>query len=196
MAELIPFEYRIRTLRRQQIKRWSFAAAVVAVISLGGVGAAFMWQQRCATEYQGLAAQYKEKSALIARSEDLRSRRQDLANRMQKIQQLMDDRTLLSLLSDISNGFSTKDCLDYISIDARAQKNGSPDANDSDGHYVVHIVGITENSRTLADLMTRLGKSTQPPVNVVLQSSKRESLMDGQVMHFEITCEEPESKGS
>jgi hypothetical protein len=56
---------------------------------------------------------------------------------------------------------------------------------------VVHITGITENSRTLADLMTRLGKNTQPEVSVVLQSSKREPLMDGQVMHFEITCEQP-----
>jgi hypothetical protein len=193
MAELIPFEYRIRTMRWRQIKLWSIAAGLAAVISLGGVGAVYMWQQRCATAYQGLVSQFKEKSALITRSQDLRSRRQDLANRMEKIQKLMDDRTLLSLLSDISNGFSPKDCLNYISIDSRAQKNGS---NDADGRYVVHIVGITENSRTLADLMTRLGKNTQPPVNVVLQSSKREPYMDGQVMHFELTCEQPESKGS
>ncbi|HUO07365.1 MAG TPA: hypothetical protein VM008_03625 [Phycisphaerae bacterium] len=197
MAELIPFDYRIRTMRRQQIKRWSIAAAVAAVISLSGVGAVYMWQHRCVTEYQGIASQCKEKSALITRSQDLRSRRQDLANRMQKIQKLMDDRTLLSLLCDISNGFSARDSLDYINIDARAQKNDpSGNASDSDGHYIVHIVGITENSRTLADLMTRLGKSTQPPVNVVLQSSRRESYLDGQVMHFELTCEQPESKGS
>ena len=196
MAELIPSDYRLRVMQRQQITRWGMFAILAATLGLAGVGSACVWQRRCALENEALAAQYKEKSTLIVRSQDLRGRRQDLANRMQKIQKLMDDKTLLSLLSNISDGFSAKDCLDYISIDARAQKSGTPAGGDgSEGRYVVHIVGITENSRTLADLMTRLGKNTEPPINVVLQSSKRESLLDGQVMHFEITCEQPETKG-
>jgi type VI protein secretion system component VasK len=192
MAELIPFNYRLRMMKRQQIGQWATVAAIAAVISLATVGASYIWERKCATANEALAAQYREKSTLITRSQELRARRRDLANRMEKIQKLMDDTTLLSLLSNISNGFSAKDCLDYISIDARAQKNGAVGGTDAgDGHYVVHITGITENSRTLADLMTRLGKSTEPPVNVVLQASKRETLMDGQVMHFEISCEQP-----
>jgi hypothetical protein len=191
MAELIPFGYRLRVMRRQQIRQWATVAAIAAVISLASVGASYIWERKCAAENEALTAQYRDKSTLITRSQELRARRRDLANRMEKIQKLMDDTTLLSLLSNISNGFSAKDCLDYISIDARAQKSGASGGESSDGHYVVHITGITENSRTLADLMTRLGKNTEPPVNVVLQASKRETLMDGQVMHFEITCEQP-----
>ncbi len=192
MAELIPFSYRLRVMRRQQIRQWATVAAITAVIALASVGALCIWERKCAAVNEALSAQYRDKSTLITRSQELRARRRDLANRMEKIQKLMDDRTLLSLLSNISNGFSAKDCLDYISIDARAQKNGGPaESASADGRYVVHITGMTENSRTLADLMTRLGKTTDPPVNVVLQSSKRESLMDGQVMHFEITCEQP-----
>jgi hypothetical protein len=192
MAELIPFNYRLRVLRREQMTRWAMIAAGTAVMSLATVCAAYIYERKCASTNDALALQYREKSTLIARSQELRARRVDLANRMQKIQKLMDDRTLLSLLSNISNGFSGKDCLDYIAIDARAQRTGQTGgSNAADGHYVVHITGITENSRTLADLMTRLGKNTQPDVNVVLQSSKREALMDGQVMRFELTCEQP-----
>ena len=114
---------------------------------------------------------------------------------MQKIQKLMDDKTLLSLLHNISDGFSKKDCLQYINIDARADDKGNHNnAEPGDGHYIVHVTGITESSTTLAELMTRLGRHTDPPVNVVLQSSKREPLLDGQVVRFEILCEQP--KGS
>ncbi|MGN6368700.1 MAG: hypothetical protein ACTHN5_10595 [Phycisphaerae bacterium] len=191
MAELIPFSYRLRVMRRQQVRRWATVAAVAAVISLASVGASYVWERQCSAENEALAGQYREKSTLIARAQELRAKRRDLANRMEKIQTLMNDKTLLSLLNNISNGFSAKDCLDYINIDARAQKSDPAAKGESPRHYVVQITGITENSRTLADLMTRLGKNTEPPVNVVLQSSKRENLMDGQVMRFDITCEEP-----
>jgi hypothetical protein len=197
MAELIPFEYRLRIVQRQRLGRWLGVAAIVGAVSLTAVGAAFAWSRQCASGLETLSTQYREKSALIVRSQLLRASRQNLANRMEKIQQLMDDRTLLSLLRNISSGFSAHDCLEYINIDARAEKDPAHAAGASGkGFYVVHITGITESSASLADLMTRLGRNGSPPINVVLQSSKREPLLDGKVMRFEILCEQPENKGS
>jgi len=197
MAELIPIEYRLRVAQRQQLAKWAAVAALAAIVAAVGLSAVYGWERKCAYEHDYLNAQYRDKSALITRSEDLRSSRQDLANRMQKIQKLMDDKTLLSLLRNISQGFSQKDCLEYVNIDARADDNGNPTRTEpGEGRYIVRITGITENSTSLADLMTRLGKNANPPVNVVLQSSRREQVLDGQVMRFEIVCQQPDSKGT
>ena len=44
--------------------------------------------------------------------------------------------------------------------------------------------------------MTRLGKNSTPAMNVVLETSRREAYLDGQVMRFQIVCEKPENKGT
>lgn len=44
--------------------------------------------------------------------------------------------------------------------------------------------------------MTRLGQHTNPPINVVLEASHREPLLDGQVMRFQIVCEKTDSNGT
>ncbi len=44
--------------------------------------------------------------------------------------------------------------------------------------------------------MTRLGQRTNPPINVVLESSRREALLDGQVMRFQIICEKADPRGT
>ncbi len=121
MAELIPIEYRLRIEQRQQVSRWFSIGVISALAAVTVLTYTFIWYHQRTAEGDKLSAQYKEKSALIARSQELRSKRDDLAHRMQKIQELMDDRVLLSLLKNISEGFSGKDCLEYINIDARVQ---------------------------------------------------------------------------
>ena len=194
MAELIPVEYRLRAAQKQLASQWMRRGILVAIAAAAGLTYTFGWFRERTVEHDKLAVDFKAKSALITRSDELRSRRQDLANRMQKIQELMDDKVLLTLLKNISDGFSGKDCLEFVSIDARAQDAASADRPASDPHYVVRITGITQSSGTLAELMTRLGQQTNPPINVVLESSHREPLLDGQVMRFQIVCDKPDPK--
>jgi Tfp pilus assembly protein PilN len=197
MAELIPIEYRLRAAQRELASQWLRRGVLVAIAAAACLIYTFGWFRQRSTEHDKLAAEFKEKSTLITRSDELRSRRQNLANRMQKIQELMDDKVLLSLLKNISEGFSGKDCLEFVSIDARAQDAApAPDKPAPDPHYVVRITGITQSSGTLAELMTRLGQRGNPPINVVLESSHREPLLDGQVMRFQIVCDKPDPKGT
>ncbi len=197
MAELIPFEYRLRVAQKRQISRWVSLGVLFTLLSTVSVTYAFLWEHKRAVEHDRVSLLAAAKQTLIIHSHELRDRRQQLAGRMEKIQELIDDKVLLSLLGNISDGFSTQDCLEYVSIDARIQdKNAPPNKPAPDPKYVVRITGITENSGTLAELMTRLGHQSGPPISVVLESSHREALLDGQVMRFQIICEKADPKGT
>ena len=198
MAELIPLQYRLRVATRKRLTAW-IAGAVVAVLLCGATLAyAFAWERQRTMEYNALREQHRDKSVLIAQSETLRARRENLAERMQKIQQLMDDHLLLTLLRNVAEGFSANDCLESIQVDARGTTRrdtadkpaAGPDA------YVVRISGVTANSSTLAELMTRLTRQSNPAMNVGLESSRRDTYLDGQVMRFQIVCEKPDNKGA
>jgi len=191
MAELIPLDYRLRVAQRQHIGRWLVACFGVLVIAGGSLAYAFARERAQSAQYESLLREYQQKSVLITRSQELRAKRQSLADRMNKIQTLMDDKTLLALLRNISSGFSESDSLEYIQVDARGTtKHGASDGST----YVVRLTGITANSTTLADLMTRLSKQQTPAVSVQLEMSRRETFLDGQVMRFQIVCEKPENK--
>jgi hypothetical protein len=198
MAELIPTEYRLRHALQQQMAKWVIGGVLTVAVAGSGLAYAAMWKGSRQREAAKLAAEFHEKSTLITRSQELRTKRQDLANRMQKIQELRDDKVLLELLRGIADSFSTDDCLETVKIDAHGAKpDSSPGgAAASDDRYAVHLSGITTNSTTLAALMTRLTKQNNPPVNVVLENSHRDKLLDGQVMRFQIVCEKPAPKGT
>jgi hypothetical protein len=198
MAELIPPEYRLRMAQRRHIAQWAAGGVAALLLASGAVAYGVVWQRGKAAEHATLAAQFREKSVLITRSQELRSKRQDLANRMEKIQQLRDDKVLLSLLRNIAGSFSGEDCLETVKIEAHGAK---PDASAggasaADDAYAVHLSGITTNSSTLAALMTRLTQQNSPAINVVLENSRRDKVLDGQVMRFQIVCEKPTPKGT
>jgi hypothetical protein len=198
MAELIPLDYRLRVMQNELASRWLSRGIFVAIASAAALTLSFTWFHKHAAEHEKLAAEFKAKSVLIVHAQELRTDRQNLANRMQKIQELMDDKVLLSLLKNISEGFTGKDSvIESLNIDARVQDPApAADKPAPDPRYVVRITGITKDSGTLAELMTRLGQRTDPPINVVLESSHREALLDGQVMRFQIVCDKADVKGT
>lgn len=203
MAELIPIEYRLRTAQKQQLEKWMLVGVVALGVSLASLTYTFLWERQRVAEHSALAEQLQQKSSAIGQSQQVLAARQELADRMQQVEQLMDDKMLLSLLRNISEGFASTDCLEYIAIDARGKKGEvvkdkgkEKAASGREEHYMVRITGITTNSATLSDLVTRLSRQTSPAMNVVLESSHREKLYDGQVMRFEISCEQPGGKGT
>jgi hypothetical protein len=205
MAELIPLHYRLRVAQRRHLQRWTIGAGVAAAVSLASVTHAYLWQRQQTAVDNDLAAQVRDKSSAVVQSQRIVASRQELADKMQKIEQLMDDKTLLSLLKNISEGFSGTDCLEYIHIDARGKSLPQAPRTDKDApapapapapaedRYVVRISGITANSATLKDLVDRLSQRASPAMSVSLESSRRENMFDGQVMRFEIVCEKPQT---
>ncbi len=198
MAELIPLEYRFEAARRKLVSRW----IITGVFSLAVCGAllayAYTWQGKRQDEYDRYSDEFRDKSALMAQAKELLNRRVELAARMQKMQELKDDKILLSLLSNVSQAFSPKDdCLEYVSVMAHNTQRGP---NEPDDHkYVVHVNGITKSDTTNADLLNRLtelGVKADPPLVTTPISLRRESLQDGKVMRFEIVAEKPEPKKS
>jgi hypothetical protein len=192
MAELIPLEYRIRVTTRQRVRVWLFASGLA--VALAGLALSYsgMAEHRTAVALSELENQTEARSMLIAKAEEVKAKRAAVADRMEKIQQLMDDHVLLGLLQQMSAGFSGNDCLEYIHIDARptppATKDGTP-ATDVAPNYIVRLTGATSNTQTLAELMTRLSTPAQMPVSVMLDKSFRDTLLDGQAVKFQITCE-------
>ncbi len=193
MAELIPVHYRARVATRQRIRTWMLWGFVTFAACAACLSTAYARQLRSASALDELRSEHRSRLALIVRAQELRNKRQDLADRMQKIQQLMDDKVLLALLHDISQAFSSNDCLEYIHIDARG-KGGDGAAPRDGNQFVVRLTGITNSSTGLAELMTRLNTQTQPRVDAVLENSRRETYLDGQVMRFQITCARPAEK--
>jgi hypothetical protein len=116
---------------------------------------------------------------------------------MQKMQELKDDKVLLSLLRNISEGFGNSDCLEYVSVEAHGARPNGNEKSVDDKAYAVRINGITANDTSHADLLNRLteiGAKADPPIAITPESLKREKLLDGQVMRFQILCERPKTK--
>jgi hypothetical protein len=195
MAELVPNQYRLRIAHKACVAQWIIRGALVMGLCLAILAYTFLWQRRQSALHDSLIAQYEEKSALIHKADELCIRRLELASRMQQVQQLMDDKMLLTLLRNIADGFGTSDCLEYIHIDARTDPKSKSSGKATKSSYAVQIIGITSNSTTLADLMTRLSRrNASTTMNVVLESSNRDT--DKQVMRFRLLCEQAPEKGS
>jgi hypothetical protein len=202
MAELIPTHYRVRLVVRQRVRRWISAGFVIVAICGAAVTAAAVWAHASAAEVARLQAQYRSQATLIEMSKSVQDRAAQLADRMKRIEGLRDDKTLLALLRNVSAGFSELDCLEYLHVDARGPAPKTSDAaaaadaaTDSDSsRFIVRMSGITSTTGTLADLMTRMGKTSDPRMQVQLESSKREAYLNGQVIRFQLSCEKPKDK--
>jgi hypothetical protein len=199
MAELIPLDYRLGEMRRRLIGRWAAVAVVAALVAGGSLAWTYAWSQKQQVAFDERSHELQAKSVLIAQAKELRERRLDLAARMQKMQELMDDRVLLALLRNISDGFSSSDCLEFISVEAHNARPTGNEKSTDDKAYAVRISGVTANDTSHADLLNRLteiGAKSDPPIMITPESLKRENLMDGQVMRFQILCERPKTKNS
>jgi hypothetical protein len=193
MAELIPLEYRVGVARRRLISRWITVGIIAAAIAASSVASTFVWKRQQAVRYADLARQYREAEVHIQQYSDLKARRDDLAQRMKRMEDLQSDQVLLSLLRNVSTGFSDSDCLEYICIDAYPG-----DKKSSDSRYSVRLRGITlddtSHSRFL-DRLTDIGKKSQPPLRVPLGEKHLLLMLDGQVTSFDIICDQPVAKG-
>jgi hypothetical protein len=184
-------------MRRRLILRWAAVTLLTGLIAGGLLAYAYSWKEKQAAAFETLSKEFQEKSVLIQQSKELRARRLDLAARMQKMQELMDDRTLLSLLRNVSDGFSSSDCLEYVSIEAHSTAPSRDGKDTGEEKYQVRINGVTANDTTHADLLNRLteiGAKANPPIMITPESLKREKCLDGQVMRFQILCEKPKPK--
>ncbi len=121
MAELIPIDYRIRSAIKLRIRRWVLAGGLTLSLAALSISSALLAEHQTAKVADDRENTYHNRSALVAKSDELKAKRihQRLLERMQKIQQLQDDRVLVALLQQVSNGFSSNDCLEYLHIDAR-----------------------------------------------------------------------------
>jgi hypothetical protein len=194
MAELIPLEYRVAVARQRQIRRWAAAGVLVALLAGGSLTFAFCWRQSQAAELKRVTGVYTAKSILLSKADVLSNRRLVLAERMQNMEQLTDDRLLLSLLRNVFSCFSDNDCLDYIRIDAHSPGQLAGTSGAEPHKYLVRISGVTASDATHAELverLTRVGSKSFPPMTVSPESLRREPHLDGQVMRFQIVCEQP-----
>jgi hypothetical protein len=110
---------------------------------------------------------------------------------MTRMEQLRGDKILLSLLKNVSEGFSNKDCLQYIRVEAHP---ADPKAEEK---YLVRIRGITTNDTTHSELyqrLTEIGKKTLPALAVPLGEHHVMSVLDGEATFFEFTCQKPAPK--
>lgn len=196
MAELIPVEYRIRAARQSLVSRWVAVAVLAAMVAGAGVVWAYAWRARQAGALADLQKQYQGKATLIARAREIQAQRVNLAARMSQLQSLENDNVLLSLLKDVSDGFSDNDCLEFVEIDAH---NTQPVAKSEEKGYSLRIRGITANDTThsrLLERLTTIGKKSEPPIDVPLGEKQLKPIMDGDVTVFDLTCKQPASKGT
>jgi hypothetical protein len=193
MAELIPLEYRIRVARSALISRWATVLIVTVAILGVWVLQTYMWKRKQAAEYNRVAQLYNDKSVFLKQNAELRARRDDLAARMRKIEAIQGDKTLLTLLSSAAGGFSDKDSLEYIRVDAHPTEKKPENAR-----YFVRLRGVTMNDTTHSQLLERLteiGKSSPLPLVVPLGEKHVAPMFDGEVTFFDITCDQPVAKG-
>ena len=186
MAELIPVQYRVRVAQRTLLLRGVVYGVVFLACAGVGVFYAWNWQRKQAAALADLQTEYRERSTLIDSARDMRNKLQSLATRRSRIAQLRDDKTLLSLLHHVSAATREFDCLEQVTVDARKSAEG-----DKEGYYV-RLTGVTADPAGLAAFMKRLGAESQPPINVILESSRREQFLDGYVLRFHILCDRPQ----
>jgi hypothetical protein len=152
-----------------------------------------MWKHGKAAEYARLEQQYRDSAVFIKQYNDLHARRDDLAARMKKMEDLRNDKVLLSLLHSVSSGFSDSDTLSYVHIDAHPV-----DKKPEEARYSVRIRGITASDTTHSRLLERLtdiGKKSRPPMVVPLGEKHLMQMFDGEVTSFDLTCDQPLAKG-
>jgi hypothetical protein len=198
MAELIPLEYRIRMARRRLVSRWSTVLIVTFAVAAASLLSTYMWKRQQAAVCARLEQQYRDNSVLLKHYNELRARRDDLSLRMQKMEDLRNDRVLLSLLNTVSSCFSESDCLEYVCIDAHLADKKPGDPKTADPRYSVRLRGITLDDTTHSHLLERLtstGKKSELPVNVPLGEKHLLQMLDGSVTSFDITCDQPLAKG-
>ena len=196
MAELIPLEYRIQAARQQLVSRWITVGVVAAAVAGAGLVTALGWRTRQAGTLATLQKQYQSKEVLIAHAKDLEARRASLAERSHKLSSLQNDNVLLSLLGIISRSFSDNDCLQYVDVEAH---DTQPGAKVVDNTYSVRIRGITASDSThsrLLENLTQTGKKAAPPIDVPLGEKQLKTVLDGEVTVFDITCKQPQTKGT
>ena len=194
MAEFIPLDYRMNIATRQRLGRWMVISTLVLACCVAALSSAYALERRSAAELQELKDQVQSRASLVSRSQMLQAKRQELADRMTKIQRLMNDRLLVSMLKDFAQGITANDRLEFIKIDL-APLTKPPESN-KEPPVLARISGITSNSGTLAELMTRLTKQSNQQVEFRLQHSQRTAFLDGQVMRFELVCSKPQTPQS
>jgi hypothetical protein len=197
VAELIPLEYRIRAARRVLIRRWIMVGTMTAVAAGAMFASTYMWKRQQAAECARLEQQYRDNSVLIKQYNDLRGKREDLSARMRKLEDLRNDKVLLSLLTSTVSCFAESDCLEYVCVDAYPGER-RPDAKNAEPRYSVRIRGITVDDTSHSQLLERLtatGKKSDPPVKVPLGEKRLLPMFDGAVTSFDITCSQPLAKG-
>lgn len=190
MAELIPLNYRLRVASRRRIERWVLASLLTSGVCAAIFLSCLSVNIRARAVQAALHSEHTNLLPVLNRANEFCIRRAVMAERMATIQRLRDDKTLLAALTEISNGISTEvDHLDYIHLSNSVE---SPEA-DKDKKIlpgtVAKITGITDNSTTMGELMTRLGQQTPSHMGVVLESSRSEKLLDGHIMRFQLTCQ-------
>src|SRR5579862_510027 len=202
MAEFIPMRYRGRLAVRQRLRFWLAGVALVAAFCAAMLLAYGVWAHASAAEVVRLQQVYRQQSAHVRSPAGLQAKRQELADKMKKMEDLRDDNIVLALLRNVSAGFSEYDCLWYVHIEARGGGESKDPAvlaataaESYNSHYLIHLSGVTLSPTSQGDLMTRMGKQQDPAMQVQLESSKRESYLDGQVIHFILKAEKPGQKG-
>jgi hypothetical protein len=193
MAELIPLDYRVRIARKRLISRWTTVGIIAAGFAISGLTLAYHWSHQQSAKFADQERKFREGQVYVKAYADLKARRDDLAQRMKKMEDLQDDRVLLSLLHNVSTGFSDADALEYICIDAYpAEKKGA------EPRYSVRVRGITADDSSYSrflDRLTDIGNNRQTPLRVPLGEKHLLLMLDGQVTSFDITCDQPVAKG-
>lgn len=191
MAELIPKHYRLRVATKQRVERWVLVGLVVIAGCVATVLSTWAMDLRVRAQLADLVAQRSARASLISRATELVAQRAALAQRLETIQHLQDDRTVLTALSDVAARFSEHDRLEFIrvsndQVNHQANKDSPVRPNTN---ATAQVRGITENATTMAELMTRLSRTTPATTNVVLETSRREDFIDSQVMRFHLLCQ-------
>jgi hypothetical protein len=166
--------------------RWVVYGLMAVACAAGGAFYTLSWQRKQAAALADLQSEYQTRSSLIESAKDMRKKWGELNDRRQRIAKLRDDSTLLSLLNHVSSATRDYDCLEQVQIDARKSASGEKES------YYVRLTGVTADPAGLAAYMKRLSADSQPPINVILESSKREQFLDGYVLRFHILCERPQ----
>jgi hypothetical protein len=183
MAELIPVQYRIRAAQKTVLTRWALAGTAAIAAAAIGIFCAWNWQHQQVKAVDDLTNDFRQKSPILVRAKEIKNNYDQLAQRLENMDGLRDDTTLIALLNHISAARNEYNCFETLQIDARKSASGEKDS------YFVRIVGVASDPKELAGLMDRLSKDSNPKINVILETTKREQFLDETVLRFHILCE-------